>query len=211
MALFCVRSGVILRSTMFKTKIESLIFASPKPLSLKWLYNFVVKNDDKLPREEFDQAIENLKSKYNVPESGVQIIQSGDDIQMVTNAAASDLVKKFLKEDMTGELTPASLETLTVVAYRGPIAKSELEQIRGVNCSLIIRNLLIRGLIVGDEGVGNGQIYYRVTVDFLKYLGLNFAAELPDYARLHSAENLESILNINEKSYVGDTADGGQA
>ncbi|OGF38022.1 SMC-Scp complex subunit ScpB [Candidatus Falkowbacteria bacterium RIFOXYC2_FULL_48_21] len=193
-----------------KIKIESLIFASPKPLSLKWLYAFISKNNVKLPREEFDQVVEDLKAKYNVLESGVQIIQSGEDIQMVTNAAASDLVKKFLNEDMTGELTPASLETLTVVAYRGPIAKSELEQIRGVNCSLIIRNLLIRGLIVGDEGAGNGQIYYRVTVDFLKYLGLNAASDLPDYARLHVAENLESILEINEKKYDGDNANGGQ-
>ena len=193
-----------------KTKIESLIFASPKPLSLKWLHAFISKNDVKLPREEFDKVIEDLKAKYNVLESGVHIIQSGDDIQMVTSADVSDLVKKFLKEDMTGELTPASLETLTVVAYRGPIAKSELEQIRGVNCSLIIRNLLIRGLIVGDEGAGNGQIYYRVTVDFLKYLGLNAASDLPDYARLHVAENLESILEINEKKYDGDNANGGQ-
>src|SRR3989339_40263 len=193
-----------------KIKIESLIFASPKPLSLKWLYAFISKNNVKLPREEFDQVVEDLKAKYNVLESGVHIIQLGDDIQMVTNADVSDLVKKFLKEDMTGELTPASLETLTVVAYRGPIAKSELEQIRGVNCSLIIRNLLIRGLIVGDEGAGNGQIYYRVTVDFLKYLGLNAASDLPDYARLHVAENLESILEINEKKYDGDNANGGQ-
>ena len=193
-----------------KTKIESLIFASPKPLSLKWLHAFISKNDVKLPREEFDKVIEDLKAKYNVLESGVHIIQSGDDIQMVTSADVSDLVKKFLKEDMTGELTPASLETLTVVAYRGPIAKSELELIRGVNCSLIIRNLLIRGLVVGDDGAGNGQIYYRVTVDFLKYLGLNAASDLPDYARLHVAENLESILEINEKKYDGDNANGGQ-
>lgn len=198
---------------MLKTKIESLLFASPKPLSLKWLYNFVSKNDlpaqvgEKVPREDFDRAIEELKAKYNVPENGVQIIQSGDDIQMVTNAIASDLVKKFLKEDMTGELTPASLETLTVVAYRGPIAKSELEQIRGVNCSLIIRNLLIRGLIVGDEGADNGQIYYRVTVDFLKYLGLNSVSELSDYTRLHAAENLESILHVNEGGVGNNSTD----
>jgi len=192
-----------------KTKIESLLFASPKPLSLKWLYGFITKNDEKMSREAFDTAIEELKAKYNIPESGVQIIQSGDDIQMVTNAVASDLVKKFLREDMTGELTPASLETLTVVAYRGPIAKSELEQIRGVNCSLIIRNLLIRGLIVGDD-MGNGQTYYRVSVDFLKYLGLTATSELPDYARLHAAENLESILNINDKTYAGSNAGGEQ-
>ena len=177
-----------------KIKIESLIFASPKPLSLKWLYAFISKNNVKLPREEFDQVVEDLKAKYNVLESGVQIIQSGEDIQMVTNAAASDLVKKFLNEDMTGELTPASLETLTVVAYRGPIAKSELEQIRGVNCAIILRNLLIRGLVESAQDKKKMATTYNITFDFLKFLGINQQSELPDFKNLSSDESIEKII-----------------
>jgi segregation and condensation protein B len=166
-----------------KTKIESILFISNKPLALKWLANFLNRDGRKWKREEVEKAIDELKEKYNIESSGIRLIQSGDEVQMVTAPSAAEAVKKFLKEDMTGELTPASMETLTVIAYRGPISKPELEQIRGVNCSLIIRNLLIRGLI--DFFEERGQNFYQITTDFLKYLGLDGVERLPDYERLH--------------------------
>ncbi len=180
-----------------KTKIESLLFISNKPLTAKVLSGFLSKDGIKTTQEEVARAIEELKQKYNTAESGIQIVQSGEEVQMTTNPEAAALVKKFLKEDITGELTPASLEALTVIAYRGPISKPELEQIRGVNCSLILRNLMIRGLITIEEN--NGQSYYQASVEFLKFLGINFASELPDYERLHQAENLEQYLEKAEK------------
>jgi segregation and condensation protein B len=179
---------------MLKTKIESLLFISNKPLTVKAVVNFLKKEGDEVKSDEVEAAFEELKEKYNNPENGFQIIQSGDNFQMVSNPDSADLVKKFVKDDMTGELTPASLETLTVVAYRGPISKAELEQIRGVNCSLILRNLLIRGLVEASENNVSGDTIFRVTVEFLKYLGLNSVEELPDYEKLHSAVNLEEYL-----------------
>lgn len=179
---------------MLKTKIESLLFISHKPLSVKSLVNFLKKENETVKPEEATQILEELKAKYNFPESGVQIIQTGEEYQMVTNPDASALVKKFINEDMTGELTPASLEALTVIAYRGPISKAELEQIRGVNCSLILRNLLIRGMIKMDEDKTKMNFFYSVTVDFLKYLGINSVNELPDYQTLHRTETLNQFL-----------------
>ncbi|MBU1132298.1 SMC-Scp complex subunit ScpB, partial [Patescibacteria group bacterium] len=167
---------------MLKTKIETLLFISPKPMDAKSLANILNKQGEKISTEEVEKTIEELKEKYNLPESGIQIIQAGDGYQMVSNPDESELVKKFVRDDMTGELTPASLETLTVIAYRGPISKPDLEQIRGVNCSMIIRNLLIRGLIMVEEDKTKLQNYYQVTADFIKYLGLNSAEDLPDYA-----------------------------
>jgi len=96
------------------------------------------------------------------------------------------------------------LETLTIIAYRGPISKPIIEQIRGVNCSLILRNLLIRDLITGEER--DNDVFYSVTPAFLQYLGLNSVKNLPDYEKLHSVENLEQFLadrtteNLNNKS-----------
>ncbi|MFH0780054.1 MAG: SMC-Scp complex subunit ScpB [Parcubacteria group bacterium] len=179
---------------MLKTKIESLLFISHKPLSVKSLVNFLKKESETVKPEEATQILEELKAKYNFQESGVQIIQTGDEYQMVTNPDAGALVKKFINEDMTGELTPASLEALTVIAYRGPISKAELEQIRGVNCSLILRNLLIRGLIKMDEDKTKMNFFYSATVDFLKYLGINSVNELPDYQTLHQTETLNQFL-----------------
>lgn len=179
-----------------REKIESLLFISNKPLAIKWLANFLSREAGKVKREEVEKAVDELKEKYNIEGSGIRLIQSGNEVQMVTAPAAAEAVNRFLKDDMTGELTPASLETLTVIAYRGPISKPELEQIRGVNCSLIIRHLLIRGLI--DVYEERGQNYYRITTDFLKYLGLDGVKQLPDYEKLHQAESLEQYLQKME-------------
>ena len=177
-----------------KTKIESLLFISSKPLTAKSIVSFLTKQGEQITAQQVLEIVEDLKQKYNRPESGVQLVQAGNELQMTTNPDVAEIIKKFLKDDITGELTPASLETLTVVAYRGPITKPEVEQIRGVNCSLIIRNLLIRGLITFETNKNSGQNSYEVTIDFLKHLGLNNVKELPDYERLSKVENLEQYL-----------------
>ncbi|MBT7553409.1 SMC-Scp complex subunit ScpB, partial [bacterium] len=94
----------------------------------------------------------------------------------------------------TGELSKPSLETLTIVAYRQPIAKEELEQIRGVNCSVILRNLLIRGLVEARESKGDLVPMYSVTIDFLRHLGIDSVEQLPDFAKLNSNENLQALI-----------------
>lgn len=184
---------------MLKTKIESLLFISNKPLTYKKIASFLKKTGEETKKNIIEEAVEELKQRYNFEESGVRIIQSGEEVQMVTSPEASQIIKDFVKEEMTGELTPASLETLTVVAYRGPISKAELEKIRGVNCSLILRNLSIRGLVTAEENKEKMQTYYQVTTDFLKYLGIDETNQLPDFERLNKVENLEDYLNQNDK------------
>ena len=80
---------------------------------------------------------------------------------------------------MHGELSRPSLEALTILAYRGPLTRPELEQIRGVHSSLILRNLLLRGLIEEKEDARLGQPLYSVTLDFLRHIGLASVEELP--------------------------------
>ena len=86
------------------------------------------------------------------------------------------------------------METLTVIAYRGPISKGELEIIRGVSCGLILRNLMIRGLI--DEEVDSKikQSKYRISMEFARHLGLPSVESLPEYERLHSHEVVQTLL-----------------
>jgi segregation and condensation protein B len=169
-------------------------------MTVKSLLSFLNKGEEQFSEEAIAGVLNELKQKYNFPESGVQLVDAGDGVQFVSNPENAELVKRFVKDDFSGELTPASLETLTVIAFRGPITKPELEQIRGVNCSLILRNLLIRGLIIGDENKQNMQTYYQVTTDFLKHLGINSVEELPDYQKLHVVENLEEFLNKAEQA-----------
>lgn len=172
-----------------KSELESLLLAAARPLSVKKLAEFLA-----IDEQEVLLAASELNQDYREREAGCQLLINNHQIQLVTGSSNSELVKRFLKDEETGELSKPSLETLTIIAYRQTITKAELEQIRGVNCSLILRNLLIRGLIEASEDKVKLTTVYGVTLDFLKFLGLSTVAELPDYEQLNSDENLQKIL-----------------
>ncbi|MFA5163345.1 MAG: SMC-Scp complex subunit ScpB [Patescibacteria group bacterium] len=171
------------------SQLESLLFISPKPLSLKEL-GVLTKEKTSL----ISASLEELSQSYSESDRGFQLIKQGDSYQLTTAAANSALVKEFLKDETDGELTQPSLEALTVIAYRGPVSKLELERVRGVNCSLIIRNLLLRGLIEEKFDKQKNENYYNVSLDFIKFLGLRQVSDLPDYERLHQNPSLEQAL-----------------
>ena len=177
-----------------KSKIESLLFISNQSFSVKKLVSVTKAEKDKV-----EAAIKELMADYNQEGKGVAVQKIGDKVQMVTSADNAKLIKDYIKEETTGELTRPALETLTIVAYRGPISRAEIEQIRGVNCAIILRNLLMRGLVEGKEDKKKMQTVYNITFDFLKFLGLNEQSELPDYEKLNSSESLEKIVNQASK------------
>jgi len=172
-----------------KSKIESLLFVSNKPLSVKQLARWT-----KLDTKDVEQVIEELRQEYNQSERGIQIIENNKHWQMVSNGKNAEIVQAFLKDEMTGELTQPALETLAIITYQGPITKHAMEQIRGVNCSLILRNLMIKGLVEICSKDEEGFPIYNITFDFLRYLGVNDVRELPDFERLHNNENLVQLL-----------------
>jgi len=172
-----------------KTLIESILFISGGPISVNKMSEVLGKD-----KKEIAAAAEELMNDYNEAERGIHIQKASTSYQMVTTAESSFIIKDFIKSEQTGELTKPSLETLTIIAYRGPITKAELEQIRGVNCSLIIRNLLIKGLIGTSEDREKMATVYNITFDLLRFLGLNKVEELPDYEKLNSDENLKKLF-----------------
>jgi segregation and condensation protein B len=175
---------------MIKNKIESILFISNKPLSVKQLADLV-----DVGKVEIETVLESLKEDYNKNNRGIKIIEYDNKIQMATSPESSEIIEKFLKQELTGEMTRPQLETLTIIAYRGPVTKMELEQIRGVNCSLILRNLLIRGLIESRLDKKIQATVYNITTDFVKFLGLTEISQLPDYEKLSSNEIINNLLN----------------
>ncbi len=173
-----------------KIKIESLLFIATRPLSVNKITEAVNGKKD-----EVKIFLKELLEEYNQSKKGINIIKNGSNYQMVSNSENSDMIANFLKEEVTGELTPASLETLTVIAYRGPITKSELEMIRGVNCSVIIRNLSMRGFVDEIDDKKDLVQKYKISIDFMKHLGINEKKELPNFEKLNSNESLEKLLN----------------
>jgi len=172
-----------------------LLFISTHPLSIKKIAEMT-----KAEIGETEKAMTELKDDYRQKAGGIELMKSGSQYQMVTTGDNAKLIKDFMKDEMTGELSRPSLETLTIVAYRGPITKLEIEQVRGVNCSLILRNLMIRGLVEAKENKASMTTYYSITFDFMRYLGISDVAELPDYEKLHSSEILEKILEQEKKA-----------
>jgi segregation and condensation protein B len=198
---------------MTDSKIESLLFIANRPLPVKRLAELCDATKD-----EVEAALVNLADSYAKDGRGLRLVRSGNEVQMTTAPESATLVQDFLKDETTGELTKPSLETLTIIAYRGPITKPELEQVRGVNCSLILRNLLMRGLVEVEGDAGDITARYRVTIDFLRFLGVAGVEELPDYERLRSHENIVKAMDKvggegetsaeNEGEAPADAADG---
>lgn len=171
------------------SKLESILFVASKPLGVKKLAKVMGASAG-----EVQTALDNLQAKYNHAESGIVLIQNNEEWQMASNPDNREAAENFLKAEVSGELTRPQLETLTVISYCGPITKPELETIRGVNCSLILRNLMMRGLVKEVEDAANLLPTYEATMDFLRHLGINSLRELPDYDKLHQHDNIVQTL-----------------
>jgi len=165
-----------------KKHIESLLFISGEPMSLKNLIKVLEVNE-----EEIKIAIESLKSDFSGQNRGLIIVENSDLYQLTTSPASSDIISKYLKAALKEDLTPASLETLAIISYKGPMTRPEIDNIRGVNSSFIIRNLLIRGLIERDLDVKKANAYvYKISFDLLHKLGLEKIEQLPSFQEYNS-------------------------
>lgn len=178
-----------------QSQIETILFVASKPLSFKKIAKVLQVEENVVT-----DALKELAVKYNQAESGIMVLQNNDDYQMVSNPDNKLAAENFLKAEVSGELTRPQLETLTVVSYCGPITRPELDQIRGVNCSLILRNLMMRGLIKENDDNNSLLPKYEVTMEYLRHLGLNNITELPDYEKLHQHQHITGALTASTET-----------
>ncbi len=168
--------------------LEAILFASGRPLGLRKLSEITEAST-----EEVESALEELSQRLEAS-SGIMLQEYGHNFELVTKPNAAEAVKKVVKDDEQGELTRASLEALTILAYRGPMTRPELEQVRGIQSTMILRNLMIRGLVEQKDDERLGQPTYAVTFDFLKHLGLSSVKDLPDYEVLRGHAAISDML-----------------
>lgn len=169
------------------SQVESLLFVAGKPLLFK-----DIASQLQVKPKEVEAAVAELNARYEGQESGLRCIVAGKKVQMFTAPEYDDLVREYLKAESTSELTRPSVETLAIITYRGPLSKEELEYIRGVNCTLILRNLMIRGLV--EEQKTQQGIEYMVTHDFVRHLGVASVEQLPEYETLRHQEQVEQLI-----------------
>lgn len=175
-------------------ELEAILFMQAKPVSFtklaKWLETAAV---------DVQTAAKALAAQYQERNSGLQLTYTDSEVQLTTAGELHSLITKIVKDERTGELTKPSLETLAIIAYRCPITKAELEAIRGVNCSLILRNLLIRGLITETFDKTKGIEVYDITPEYLQLLNASSVNDLPEYDRLHRDIKIGERLALLEK------------
>jgi segregation and condensation protein B len=162
-------------------KVITLLFLSAEPIPVKKLAEFLG-----ITKEEITENAPFIKSKLE--EIGLTLLASNDGFSIVTQPGESDLVEAWTKNELQGELTPAALQVLTLVAYLGYPTREQISYIRGVQSSQSIRTLAVRGLITRV-----GEIC-SLTADSLKQLGITKVEELPEYEKMHSdlLEKLQS-------------------
>ncbi len=170
-------------------RIEAILFAAAQPLSIKKLADLTGTE-----KTEIETAADVLAEKYAGEDSGLVVLRHGSEIELVTHPDAAEDVRQVLKAEQQGELSRPSMEALAILAYRGPMTRPELEQIRGVQSALILRNLMLRGLVEMKEEQKLGQSVYSVTAEFFKHLGYAKPDELPDYQNLRGNSAVNQAL-----------------
>jgi segregation and condensation protein B len=136
--------------------------------------------------EEIDLALEALSKRLSG--GGTRLTQTDETVQLVTAPDVSETIALLRKEELKRDIGKAGAETLAIILYRGPISRADIDRIRGVNSSFILRNLLIRGLIERRDHPKDHRSYvYAVTPDLLNHLGLTKREALPEFERIMSS------------------------
>ena len=176
----------------FKAVVEGLLFVSGEEgLSLDEISNIIEKDKD-----ETSKIIKELYNDYQNDSRGMNIEFLGNRFKFTTKAQHKEYYKKLIKEEENSTLSQSSLETLAIIAYNGPITRIDVDEIRGVNSSYVIRKLLLKGLIeeTGKSDSPGRPNLYNVTSRFLDYFGLGNINELPKIEIKDTTESDESDL-----------------
>ena len=157
--------------------LENLLFVSGHPVGLKKISEIM-----EIPENEALEIASVLNGEYESQDRGLRLVFFENKFQLVSSPGSLEAIEKMVKSDFEEELSPASLETLAIIAYRGPLGRIAIENLRGVNCSFILQNLAIRGLIERKNNPLDGRSYiYNVSFDFLKHMGMSRIEDLPNY------------------------------
>jgi len=180
-----------------KSIIEAMLFVSGKPVE----YN-IFKNVLEIPLKDVREAIEYLNKEYEDKGSSLAVIEIAEGFQLITRPEYSYWLKKMFGHKKVLRLPATSLETLAIIAYKQPITKAEIDEIRGVNSDGVIKNLLSKKMIkiVGRKEVIGRPLLYGTTKEFLEYFGLRSLNDLPDENELNIllSEKVIEEEDVNE-------------
>lgn len=173
-----------------ETQIEALLFMKGEPLTRKELSKIT-----KASLEEVEVALSRLSEALS--SRGIRLVQKDDEVMLATSPEFASFFADLERDEQSRDLGKAGLETLSIILYYGPVSKSRIEYIRGVNSSFVLRTLLIRGLVERIPNPEDQRGYlYRATFDTFSHLGITDVHELPEYETIKS--QVEAVVAPEE-------------
>lgn len=173
-------------------QIEALIFAAEKPILFAELKVALEEAlESVFSDREIEECIETVISKYEQGPFAIEVVQISEGFTFMTKPTFHATISSYLKHTINKKLSKAALETLSIVAYKQPVAKSEIESIRGVNCDYAIQKLLEKELIeISGRSSGPGKpLLYTTSEFFMNYFGLKSIEDLPKLKEFETADN----------------------
>jgi segregation and condensation protein B len=162
--------------------VEALIFCSPSPIKISDIKSCLSEmfNAD-VPDEDIAGALERLEQKFSSDEFSFQLFRTAGGFQFLTKPAYQTSISIMLKQQSKKRLSTSAMETLSIIAYKQPISKTEIENIRGVNSDYAVQKLLDKNLIeiTGKADTIGRPMLYGTTAKFMEYFGINELSELP--------------------------------
>lgn len=191
-------------STPLQRYVEALIFAAPEPISRSEIKKALTENIfDQIQAEDVDTAVEELQHKYQSEDYAFHLVEIAEKYQFLTKGAYHKLIEDYLRLSRGKRLSKAALETLSIIAYKQPIVKSEIEQIRGVNCDYTIQKLLEKELVeIQGRSDGPGRpLLYGTSEKFMNYFGLKSIKDLPQLKDFEKQEEeIGRLQDIEEQA-----------
>ena len=179
------------------SKLEALLFIYGEPMEIKKLAKILG-----IKETEIQEGLSALEQELQREERGLILVRDKGKVQLVTKPVFAKLLEDITKQEFTELLTPAALETLSIIAYAGPISRADIEYIRGVNSSFIMRALLMRGLVERSVDPKRSNTYiYSTSFELLRHLGLSKNSDLPDYSKYK-----ELVAHMREELLQKDAA-----
>lgn len=182
-----------MQNDKLQKEIEAILFYKGEPISLKDLVRLT-----EVSESEIKNALKNLGDILDG--RGIVLISNNNEYSLATSPEVSSIIEKVVKDELNRDLSLASLETLSIVAYKGPVTRREIEYIRGVNSSFSLRSLLLRGLIERETSRLDERIFlYKPTTDLLLHLGIKSIEELPEWSNVQAEmKKAEESLSVKE-------------
>ena len=172
--------------------IESLVFVSENPISYKEIKNCLEETfESKFKKPILEKALETLKEKYQEAHFSFEFVEIAGGFQFLSKPAYHNTVATYLKQTTKRRLSRAALETLSIIAYKQPVPKSEMEKIRGVSCDYSVQKLLEKELvaILGRSEAPGRPLLYGTSDKFMDYFGLKNLEDLPKPKDFRTPDN----------------------